>query len=214
MNKAACVFLMLLLVSVLAASCSTVKDGAVSTYEFVFDSEPTATPVFPKKDDVLVDAAFDAADEMHSNVNRTLLPADSPVYITRFVNIENTADRSPFGKVVSEQIAVRLFQRGWRIADGAPPEDAVSKFDKQAEEHEDKDLILRETDYNIQPSMLVGSYEVGDESVLVHARVVRLRDKLVVAAHAWSLPMNDRVRDLLGLTEPADSMRPTVRTEF
>lgn len=214
MNKAACVFLILFLVSVLAASCSTVKDSAVSTYEFIFDREPTATPIFPDKDEILVEAAFDAADDLNWNVDRTLLPVDSPVYVTRFVNIENPADRSPFGKVVSEQVAVGLFQHGWLIADGAPPENPVEKFDKQAEEHEDEGLMLREKEYNLQPSLLVGNFEVGDGSVLVHARVVRLRDHLVAAAHAWSLPMNQRVRDLLGLSDPSESMQPTVRTEF
>lgn len=214
MIKAVHIFLGFLCAALLVGGCSTIKEGAKSTYEFVFDDPTTATPVFPEKDEPVGDIIFEMADMLDKEVNRDLMPKDSPIYVERFVNIEAPLDNSPFGSVVANQLASRLFQRGWRIAEGTPPENAVEMFDEKAMTHTDEDLIIRKKKYSLEPSILKGAYEVSDDSIIVLAKVVRMRDNLVTAAHAWSLPVTPRIRDLLNAPAPEDAFTPTVKSSF
>ncbi|GAB7023392.1 FlgO family outer membrane protein [Salidesulfovibrio brasiliensis] len=214
MFKAVHIFLAFVLATALAFGCSTIKEGAKSTYEFVFDDPTTATPVFPEKGEPVVNIIYEMADTLNSEVNRALLPKESPVYVQRFTNMENPADNSPFGEVIANQLGIRLVQRGWRIAEGAPPENAVEMFDEKAAAHTDDDIMVRKEGYSLEPSVLKGAYEVSDDSIIVLAKVVRMRDNVVAAAHAWSLPVNERIRDLLNTPDTGESMQPTVKTTF
>lgn len=65
------------------------------------------------------------------------------------------------------------------------------------------------------PSLLTGSYLLGDDIIYVSARITTLDDQRVISAYQWNLPINQNTRALLPqLLRPQRGMTPTVQTRF
>lgn len=187
-------------------SWSKTKRAYDRAADFVFDVGPTSEREYDEDKTPMMDLNYEAADEMTGSL-RSRLPKDSPLFVKSFVNMMDARDLSPFGRVVAEQVAARLVANGFAVTAGEPyvptPPPAPDEPNKQPATVEQK------------PSVLTGTYILGQDVIFISATVTALTNDAVLAAYQWNLPINDNMRALLPqLVRPGEGMTPTVRTSF
>lgn len=228
--------LLIFILSVLTVGCSMreVKQNYDSARNWVLDTEPTASPSHVEDNTPLIELNYAAADQMDSDLWLKLDP-NSPIYFKPFTNLSKDNDPAPFGRVVAEQVAARLAQLDRNIVAGepraddyatpvtavrhlAPKEDAAPMADnstmKDMDSKQDKPPA-KEQFRPILPSIMTGTYLLGDDVVFMSAQITTIRDKQLISAYQWTLPINQNTRMLLPqLLAPQRGMTPTVQTRF
>lgn len=193
------------------------KDTASSTYDYVFDTAPTARSYHDTAEIPVIELNYRAADTLYANVARDELTPDSALFVRRFVNRRDPGDNAVFGYVMAEQIADRLVQDGMLVTEGEPN---VTDFNYgpgvTPDDYRKAGSNVAGTFKPLPPraAKLTGSYVVGENYVYMTAKVVRLVDSAVVSAHNWVLPVTDNIRQMLPQLRTDDGLSPTVRTSF
>lgn len=190
------------------------KETAGDTYDYVFDTAPTARSYHETKSIPIVEINYDAADVLYSNLGNYELSSKAPIYYTLFTNKQDPADNAIFGQVVTEQVLDRLVQRGARITHGDPkPSEFFLPKDVDPKKYSDP---VKNSLENLPPraAQLGGGYVIGDQYIYMTAKITRLDDQAVVSAHTWTIPINDNVRQLLPQLKLDDGLEPTVKTSF
>lgn len=191
------------------------KGVTKDTYNYVFDTAPTAVPYHATSEIPMIEINHDAADVLAKNVTGDELADHSAVFISRFTNQADPNDQSIFGFVVQDQIADRLVQKELLVtkgdpsvtdilyADGATGDDYLGKTDK------------KKSDLPPRSAQLAGTYVIGDNFIYLSARLIRFVDGAIVSAHDWTIPITDNVRAMIpALKKPGEGMEPTVVTQF
>lgn len=227
--------ILIIILSILAAACSMreVKHNYDSARNWVLDTEPTAKPSHVEDNTPLIELNYEAADSIDSDLWLKLSP-QSPIYYETFTNLTNKMDQAPFGRIVADQLAARLAQVDRNVVSGQPRQDdyatpveqvrnlAKKPMDKAADANattedlaEEEELPIEEQFRPILPSIMTGTYLLGDDVIFVSAQVTTLRDKQLISAYQWTLPINQNTRMLLPqLLTPQRGMTPTVQTRF
>ena len=124
-HRTTCLVALVLLASAALAGCGStttsyytrIKRTVVDAKDDVLGTRPTTAELFAEDGTPLIDISYDAADDMMG----LFMPAmnrKSPIYYDRFTNRIDPADPSPFGRLVSEQVAARLALRSFLVTDG------------------------------------------------------------------------------------------------
>lgn len=190
------------------------KDTAQDTYQYVFDTKPTARSYHETESVPIEEINYQAADTLYAHLGNYELSKDAPIFYTYFVNKQNASDHAIFGQVMTEQILDRMVQRGARITHGDPPPDAYF-MPSGVDPKKYTDPVQGGLD-KLPPrsGQLSGGYVIGDQYIYMSAKITRLDDKAVVSAHTWTIPINDNVRQLLPQLKLDDGLEPTVKTKF
>jgi hypothetical protein len=198
-----------------------IKRTVVDAKDDVLGTRPTTAELFPEDSTPLIDINYDAADDMMG----LFMPAmnrKSPIYYDRFVNRTDPADPSPFGRLVSEQVAARLALRSFLVTDGPariPPTVAPRpvEHDPMPASPEAREAEARRTqeEFNpVRPCVLSGTYLIADKVVYISARITALDNGQVMTAHSWTIPVNRNTRALLPQLKQHGGMKPSVRTSL
>lgn len=193
------------------------KETTSDTFNYVFDTAPTARSFHDTAEIPIIELNYRAADTLYANVTRNELTSDSALFVRRFVNRQDPGDNAIFGYVMAEQVADRLVQNGMLVTEGEPN---VTDFTYAAgvtpEDYRKSGSNMTGAFKPLPPraAKLTGSYVVGEDYVYLTAKVVRLVDSAVVSAHNWVLPVTDNVRQMLPQLRLDEGLTPTVRTSF
>ncbi len=147
-----------------------------------------------QKTEDLITSSYRAADAVLQ-----MAPIDlrAPVLVATLVNLEALYVSSPFGRVVSEQIAGRFVQRGVPVPE-LRLRDAVALVPETGA------LLLSRELRDVSRSqaaqaVLVGTYTVSRRQVFVSLKLVRPEGNTTIAAFDYAMPMTDDLRMLLGM---------------
>jgi hypothetical protein len=128
-----------------------------------------------------------AAARTLANLGLSRLDSRSRLLVASFVNRDDLESTSPLGRYLAEETATVLSQAGFEVLEvrlrrelGLRPDQGEFALSRRA------DLLSAETAG--ADAVLVGSYTVDSEAILVSARLVRLSDNTLAAAHDWTLP--------------------------
>lgn len=140
----------------------------------------------------LVEDNQQAADALL--LNAPLDPSHA-VLVGTLVSVDRLGESSRFGRLVSEQIAGRLTQRGLRVTEVRLRESLVMRADQG-------ELLLSRELRDISHShaaqaVVVGTYAVSANQVFVSLKLVRAPGGDTLAAHNYALPLDGNVRTLL-----------------
>lgn len=219
-------FLMALLAALLLTGCgspgtsyySSLKRTTVDTKNAITGNRPTTSELFEEENTPLIDISYDAADMM---VGQFLpeLNKRSPVYYEPFTNRIDMGDPSPFGALVSEQVAARLAQRAFMITQGRPPKTTpLAAAPAEGQQPPATQAAAKPKTYGSnepRPCMMTGTYLVTDKLIYLSARIATLDNGLVLGAHSWTVPVNRTIRELLPqIKRPTGGMKPAVRTQL
>jgi len=218
MNKAA-ITLVVILTTLFASGCGnrmweSTKKTTSNTYDFMFDTAPTARSYHDASSIPIIELNYQAADIIYSNVGKFELSKHSAIFVRPFTNQKDPSDNSIFGRVVTEQIADRLVQRGVLITDGEPNETDY-EYGKGIAPADYRSMNANKlSKLPARTAMLTGTYVIGDNYIYMAAKVIRLVDKTVVSGHNWTLPITDNIRQMLPQLKLEDGLEPSVKTKF
>ncbi|OIQ51445.1 hypothetical protein BerOc1_03398 [Pseudodesulfovibrio hydrargyri] len=193
------------------------KETTSDTFNYVFDTTPTARTFHDAASVPIIELNDRAADVLYSNVAGNELTDDSAVFVSPFTNQNDPGDKSVFGPTMAQQISDRLVQQGVRITEGVPnaTDFTYTSGVGPADYEKASGLMGSSRDLPSRSAKLVGSYVIADQYVYMTARIIRLVDSTVVSAHNWTLPITDSVREMLPqLSAKDEGLVPTVKTSF
>ena len=104
-----------------------------------------------------------------------------------FVDSADVDTTNDLGRLLSQQIASRLSQRGYSVAEIQLRADRLAVRQKAGVFALSQDLAEINADVSAY-AVLVGTYSVVNERIYVNARVLRAGDGVALAASDFSLP--------------------------
>ncbi|QNP59340.1 FlgO family outer membrane protein [Paenacidovorax monticola] len=140
----------------------------------------------------LVEASQRAADALLLGAP---LDPRQPVLVATLVSVDRLGESSRFGRLLSEQIAGRLTQRGLRVTELRLREHLAMQ-PAQGELLLSRELRDVSRAHEAQ-AVVVGTYAVSASQVFVSLKLVRPVGNEVVAAYDYAVPMDGNVRVLL-----------------
>lgn len=142
----------------------------------------------------LVGSSYAAADALLLGAS---LDARAPVLVATLVDLDHLQQSSRFGRVLSEQIAGRLVQRG------LPVPELRLRSSVALVPYEGQLLLSRElrdvSRAHAAQAVVVGTYAVSGRQVYISLKLVRAEGNTTVAAHDYALPLDEETRTLLGM---------------
>jgi len=200
---------------------NTIKRTVVDAKDDLLNTRPTSAELFPEDSSPLIDINYDAADTMIG----LFLPAlnkTSPIYVERFMNRVDPADPAPFGRLVADQILARLALRSFKVTEGparvppagAPPEPEPVPAILSGPERKAAEAKYQAASDVPRPCVLTGTYLIADKVVYMNARLTALDNGQIMAAHAWTVPVNRNTRALLPQLRQTGGLKPSVRTSL
>lgn len=142
----------------------------------------------------LLPANYKAADALLAQVRASLGKAQ-PLIIATVVNIDNLDQSSTLGRLISEQVAARFTQSGYRMVE-MKFRNSVYVKRNQGElmlTREIGDLALS---HDAQ-AVIVGTYGQSDEYVFINLKVIQPASNIVLAVQDYVLPLNSSIKALL-----------------
>ena len=118
-----------------------------------------------------------------------------PVLVGSLVNVDQLGESSRFGRIVAEQIAGRMAQRGLRVVE-PKLRDSVVMHREQGELLLSRELREVSQAHQAQ-AVLVGTYAVSARQVYVSLKLVQPEGNTVVAAYNYAVALDEDVRGLL-----------------
>jgi TolB-like protein len=155
-----------------------------------------ATAREAQRDHSLVDVGYRIADVLASTGNASLTQGDT-IIVASFVNVNNLRQSSSFGRMVAEQVASRLVQRGHRVVEVRLRQNSVFVSEGRGEFMLSRDVREISRTHNAS-AVVVGTYAEGGGRVYVSARIVRPNDDVIVATADYDVPLPaEEIRALL-----------------
>lgn len=137
----------------------------------------------------ILTSSMTVADRLAADLAIRRVSPSQPILAASFVNIDNLEKSSTLGRVVSEQIATRLAQHGYRIVEVKLRQSSIFVKKDEGEFMLSREVKEISTD-NEAYAVLVGTYAVTDYSVFLSARLVRAGDSVVLTGQEYELDRN------------------------
>ena len=158
--------------------------------------EATFTLPDPQPYSNLLESSYAAADTLARGLRFRGLSLDESILTASFANIDDLTESSTLGRIVSEQIASRLAQHGFKIVEVKLREESIF-----IEEGKGEFLLSREAlslgETRGAHAVLVGTYAVSRNFIFVSVRVVRTEDNSVITGYDYELPNDSTTRSML-----------------
>jgi TolB-like protein len=143
----------------------------------------------------LISTSYRTADTLVARMNPPIGP-DQPILAASFVNIDNLEETSGLGRTISEQIASRLTQRGYKVVEMKLRKTIFVSNSKGGQFMLSRELRNISIEHNVQ-YVVVGTYSVANSIIYVSAAVVNPTDNILLATYNYELPLGSNNRTLL-----------------
>lgn len=173
--------------------------GCVQLPPFYVVGSRTKTPP-------LIPLAYKAADQLHRQLSGSGV-AGYPMLAASFVDSTNLENTNDLGRLLSEQVASRLSQLGYSVAEVQLRSDELRLLPEGGLLVLSRDLARINTDVPAY-SVLVGTYTVIERQIYVNTRVLRTADGVALASSDFTLPYVRPKKAEGGAT----TIQPTVKT--
>lgn len=162
--------------------------GCAQNYQYRYTK-----PVEKKQD--IIDISYEATDVLIQNLSVDI-PKRIPLMATSFANIDNLEESSTLGRLLSEQIASRMSQKGYSVVEIKLSQESLFFKERTGEFILSRKLENISSEFNAH-YVIVGTYSVGGASVYVSARIVRVSDNLIVSSSDFKLQSDSDVYELV-----------------
>lgn len=138
----------------------------------------------------LVSIGYHVADRLISNLKQPINSGDAIVVAT-FVNIDNLNESSTFGRIIAEQIASRLSQKGYKVKEVKFRQDTIFMQEGEGEFLLSRDLRTISEKHNAS-AIVVGTYGEVYKEMYVSARIINPSNSLLVSSCDFGLAPGSR----------------------
>lgn len=150
----------------------------------------------PKPVADIIKTSYIAADALISQIGTTLPATEAQLIVATLVNINRLDESSPFGRLVSEQIANRFTQNGYRIVETKLRNQLYMK--RQEGEltlsREVRDIAKK---HSVR-AVVSGTYTDGSDRIYVSLKLIEIDNNIVMAAFDYFLEKDSITRSLFG----------------
>lgn len=148
----------------------------------------------PKPPTDITKLSYAAADKLIAQLGGTLTN-EHPIVVATVVNINDLENSSPLGRLVSEQVASRFAQGGFRIIE-------LKLRNKIYMKRNEGELLLTREIRDIAKqhkarAIIAGTYTESSKQIFVNLKLIDLETILVTAAVDYALDKDETVRSLL-----------------
>jgi TolB-like protein len=142
----------------------------------------------------LIKHSYKAAEELIARVNPPLSPIN-PVIIASFVDVDDMEKSSTLGRTISEYMASRISQLGYKVIEIKLRKSIFVKKDggEFILSRKAKD-IANQHQSNV---VVTGLYSTAINHVNLSARIVSLTDSIIIASYDFQIPLSDDIREML-----------------
>lgn len=142
----------------------------------------------------LISSSYRAADALLAQAERQV-SAQHPLIIATLVNINALEESSPLGRLISEQVAARFAQQGYRVVELKIRQKLYMKRD-EGELMLTREIrdIARQQDAQ---ALVIGTYAVGADRVFINLKLTQIETNIALAAVDYALPLDMNIRTLL-----------------
>ena len=120
---------------------------------------------------------------------------NAPIIVATLVNVDSLESSSRLGRSLSEVIASRLTQRGFRIIE------VKLRGSLYVKKSQGELLLSREMSQIVKehmaPAVVVGTYAPAEDFVVVNIKLVSADDQVVLAASSYGLELDWNLRSML-----------------
>lgn len=141
-----------------------------------------------------VPANYKAADALMAQLSSVVSKRQSLI-VTTVVSIDALEKSSTMGRLISEQIAGRFTQSGYRMVEMKFGNAVYVKRD-QGELMLTREINDLAKNYDAQ-AVIVGTYGESADFVFVNLKVIQPTTNVVLAVHDYVLPLDSTVRSML-----------------
>ena len=192
--------LLLIGLSFLLSACS--KQMAFGDCDYrIRTGECTSQARYPQSID-MVATNYKAADNLITNAKQNITDKQR-ILVTTIADINHLSESAPLGRLIGEQLASRMIERGYQIVE-VRLQDSVSLVPYTGEFILSRGVReLRELGRAQTVSRIVtGTYTVAENTVFVTLKILDFWDSKAVASHTYTLPITEDIDQLLKKTKP------------
>lgn len=151
-------------------------------------------PFQPKPATDVIKSSYVAADALIAQV-RTLLPPDCLLIAATLVNINRLDESTPLGRLITEQLAGRFTQNGFRMIE-------VKLRNQIYMKRNEGELILTREVRDIAKqhqarAIIAGTYATSADRIFVNLKLIDLESNVVIGAFDYYLERDTLVRSLM-----------------
>lgn len=191
-------YLAIISLSIVLSACS--KQIAFGDCDYrVRTGECARQDIYPQAID-MVATNYAAADKLVAN-GKQHIDDKQRILVTTIADINNLNDSAPLGRLIGEQLASRIIEKGYKVVE-VRLQDSVSLVPYTGEFILSRGVReLRELGRAQTVSRIVtGTYTVAEETIFVTLKVLDFWDSKAVASHTYTLPMTKDIEQLLRKT--------------
>lgn len=143
----------------------------------------------------LVQGNYRAAESLLAQLRYSLPLKQGAILIGTLVNSDALDRSSTFGRLSTDHISARFTMAGYPMVEMKLRNRAYMLKD-QAELMLTREVGELVTSHNAQ-AVIVGTYAVSRDYIYINLKVIRPQSRIVLAAHDYTLPLDDENRLLL-----------------
>lgn len=136
----------------------------------------------------IIPFSYQIADGLETNLNQPISKQEESIIVASFANIDNLNESSTFGRMIAEQIASRLTQRGYKIQEVKLRQGSIFMQEGKGEFLLSRDLQHISKNYNAS-AVVVGTFAESRGWFYVSARIVRPSDGIVISSSDVGIEM-------------------------
>lgn len=137
-----------------------------------------------------------AADNLLNNAQDNI-DTQHRILVTTIADLDNLAHSAALGRLVAEQLAARITERGFKVVE-VRLQDGVSLLPRTGEfilsRHTQQ---LPHTRPHTVSRVVTGTYSVAEETVFIQLKLLDFWDKKAIAAYTYTLPITKDIHNLL-----------------
>lgn len=185
------IVVLLLLAAAFCSGCSRVNDT-------------THSGIFHRETDIIA-LAYDIADNLVDQSLPFLVPRhpELPVMVSTFVDNNNLAQTSPFGRLLQEHITSRLVQHGFTVREIKLAK-TVSIDPKSGETVLSRDLNKINGEIQAQ-AILAGTLSRSDYNLYVSTRMILPDNGNILASYDRQMSLDDNLLSLFNIRRQDDA---------
>lgn len=142
----------------------------------------------------LISVNYAAADKLLAQLQHNLGP-NNTLIIATLANIDQLESSSTLGRIISEQVASRFTQKGYRMVE------LKFRNNLYISQGEGELMLTRQVselaNAHDAQAVVVGTYAQASNSIFVNLKVVQPNSNIVLAVHDYVLPLDDNNRQML-----------------
>jgi TolB-like protein len=138
---------------------------------------------------------YSIADALEHNLGQRVNKS-KPILFTSFVDLDDLQMSSTFGRLLGEQVASRMAQHGYRVVELKLRRDSLIISEGAGEIVLSRNLENIRNNHDAQ-AVIVGTYTVVDESVIVTARLLSAVDGAMLSTHDLTLGLSPLIHSLV-----------------